>query len=129
MVACLVASVVNGLANYCLIPSMGGEGAALATVASTVVILIITTWHIEKEIRFQNLRAMLGAPLVGGAGIFLWCMACKLMAENLWLRTGLSLVGSGLIYLAALALLKHEFYTEQIRPVLGKILARVKQGR
>lgn len=129
MVACIAASVVNGLTNYCLIPSMGGEGAALATVASTVVILIITTWHIEKEIRFEGLRDLLRAPLVGGAGIFLWCMVCKILTENLWLRTGLSLVGSGLIYLAALALMKHEFYTDQILPVMEKIQKRIRQDR
>ena len=108
---------------------MGVRGAALATVVSTVVILVITTWRIEKEIRFQNLRAMLGAPLAGGAGIFLWCMACKLLTGNLWLRTGLAVAGSGLIYLAALALMKHEFYIEQIRPVLGKIMARAGWDR
>lgn len=129
MVACIAASVVNGVTNYLLIPSFGGEGAALATVASTVVILIVTTWHIEKEIRFQNLRALLGAPLAGGVGIFFWCMVCKLVVENLWLRTGLALVGSGLIYLAALALMKHEFYTDQIQPVMKKILARIGGSR
>lgn len=129
MVACIAASVVNALTNYWLIPILGGEGAALATVVSTVVILVITTWRIEKEIRFQNLRAMLGAPLAGGAGIFLWCMACKLLTGNLWLRTGLAVAGSGLIYLAALALMKHEFYIEQIRPVLGKIMARAGWDR
>lgn len=129
MVACIAASVVNGIANYCLIPSLGSEGAALATVGSTIVILVVTTWHIEKEIRFERLKEMMAAPLVGGVGIFLWCALAKAVVDNLWIRTGMALLGSGLIYLAALALMKHEFYTGQIRPVLNKILARTGLGR
>lgn len=127
MVACIAASVFNGIANYLLIPEFGSEGAALATVVSTLVILVITTWKIEKEIRFERMGQLLKAPLIGGAGIFLWCSLCKAVVENLYLKTGLAIAGSGLIYFAALALMKHEFYLEQILPVLRKLKAKLKR--
>lgn len=129
MVACIAASIFNGAANYLLIPRFGSEGAALATIISTLVILVITTWKIEKEIKIQRMGQLMGAPLLGGVGIVVWCALCRAVLSNLWICTGAAIVGSGLIYFAALALLRHEFYNQQILPVLRKMAVRAGLGK
>ncbi len=129
MIACIAASVFNGIANYLLIPKFGSEGAALATIFSTLVILVITTWKIEKEIKIERMGQLMGAPLLGGVGIVVWCALCRAVLSNLWVCTGVAIAGSGLIYFAALALLRHEFYDQQILPVLRKVAARAGLGK
>lgn len=129
MVACIAASVFNGIANYLLIPKFGSEGAALATIVSTLVILVITTWKIEKEIKIERMGQLMGAPLLGGVGIVAWCALCRAVLSSLWVCTGVAIAGSGLIYFAALALLRHEFYDQQILPVLRKVAARAGLGK
>lgn len=129
MIACIAASVFNGIANYLLIPKFGSEGAALATIVSTLVILVITTWKIEKEIKIERMGQLMGAPLLGGVGIVVWCALCRAVLSNLWVCTGVAIAGSGLIYFAALALLRHEFYDQQILPVLRKVAARAGLGK
>lgn len=129
MIACIAASVFNGIANYLLIPKFGSEGAALATIVSTLVILVITTWKIEKEIKIERMGQLMGAPLLGGVGIVVWCALCRAVLSSLWVCTGVAIAGSGLIYFAALALLRHEFYDQQILPVLRKVAARAGLGK
>ena len=101
LVACIIAAVANVVLNALLIPTLSVHGAAIATVVSSLIILIVLLPRVEKEIQLGVLGKLVGPPVIGCVFIIVSCMIIKHIIYGLWIRfiiaVGTSVVGYGLI--------------------------------
>lgn len=87
MVTSLIAAGLNLLLNFCLIPFLGPNGAALATLVAYVVMFIIRTIDTQRfiRIRFSPLRLVANVAVVLAESILmiqsvsLWPLWCTLL--------------------------------------------------
>jgi len=122
MIACVASALVNMIANYLLIPHFEIEGAAIATVGSCIVILVIVATGIEKEINFGDIRQIILAPIIGCCGIFAIGIIIKSFVTSLWIKT-IGVVGcSVILYLAVLIKMKNEFALSMVNPLIKRLI-------
>ena len=120
MIVCCITAVANAIGNALLIPSLGANGAAIASVANGFVILILLLLKIDKRIKIRNLLHVFIDPLIGCAVIALICFICKKI-DHLWLRITLSIGVSAAAYFVVLKCLKNEFLDNIARPIFNRI--------
>ncbi|OAA86945.1 flippase [Clostridium ljungdahlii] len=121
MIACLVSAGVNMVTNYIFIPYFGINAASAMTVLSSMVITIIVTSGIEKDIKFGNIMEMFKAPLMGSLGIIVIAIISKSLISNFWIKIFVVVACSITFYVAVLIGMKNEFAMSMLIPIIQRL--------
>lgn len=106
LISCIISAIVNFILNIIFIPKYGINAAAVSTAISQAITLIVSALYIEKQIKFTYLKTMLKAPIVGGISIVILGLLSKNMIGNVYMRTGVVILCSSIIYILILFLFK-----------------------
>ena len=117
----IVSAVVNIVLNLILIPIWGLNAAATTTAISEFLGIIIKRPYIDKEVRIDGLKQMIAAPVVGSIGIIIVSIMVRCFITSPYLIAILTILLSGMVYLAALVLMKNEFAMNFLNPIVSKL--------
>lgn len=117
----IVSAVVNIVLNLILIPIWGLDAAATTTAISEFLGIVIKRPYIDKEIRIDGLKQMIAAPVVGSIGIVIVSIVVRCFIASPYLIAILTILLSGMVYLAALVLMKNEFAMNFLNPIISKL--------
>lgn len=124
MVVCCITAGVNVVVNALLIPSMGANGAAIATALNGLIILVLLLLRVDKRIKINGMKDVFFGPVVGCLGIVMCCLVCAPI-DNIYVRTLGSVVLSVATYATILLALKNEFAHE----LFATISSRLRRGK
>lgn len=127
MKSCIFAMIMNVIMNYFLIPIIGINGAAIATIISEFVNLVVIKISIDKRIRIIKDRKIFIAPIIGSLCIILIKRVIFMFDINIYLKTLMTIFISAFVYFVILILLKNEFAINFIYPVLKKIGIKIDE--
>ena len=117
----IVSAVVNIVLNLILIPIWGLNAAATTTAISEFLGIIIKCPYIDKEIHIDELKQMIAAPIVGSIGIIIVSIVVRCLIASPYMIAILTILLSGMVYLAALVLMKNEFAMNFLKPFVSKL--------
>ena len=118
--ACIISSVVNFVTNCVLIPKWGLNAAAFTTALAEFVGLAIVSLNIEKEIKFDNIKEIIRAPVIGGSIILLYLVIIKQIITNAYALTFIAILGSFIIYLTVFSVMKNLFFVDIFKSIVKK---------
>lgn len=121
MMACVVSVGVNIILNGVMIPLWGMNGAAMATVLSSFVIVLISALKFNKNIHIKSLKKVLVGVLVGCLGIMISAWIIKMLCTSIWVITIAVILVSIIVYALVLLFFKNEVAI-QIVNILKKLL-------
>lgn len=121
MKSCIFAMIINVIMNYFLIPIFGINGAAIATILSEFVNLLVIIILIDKRIRIIKSFKVFIAPIVGSLLIITLKFAIFMLNVNIYLKTLITILITAFVYFMILIVLKNEFAISFIYPILRKI--------
>lgn len=123
MQASILATFINIVLNYFLIPYYGMVAAAITTVLSELVILVVLIEKGYKEIFTGNIIKMIIQPVIGSILFYpLKIFICR-FTNNGFKRTIITIIACAVIYFLTLLLLKNEF----LMGFLKNIKTRIKR--
>lgn len=117
----IVSAVVNIVLNLILIPIWGLNAAATTTAISEFLGIIIKRPYIDREIHIAGLKQMIAAPVVGSIGIVIVSVVVRCFITSPYLIAILTIILSGMVYLATLVLMKNEFAINFLKPFVSKL--------
>lgn len=101
------AAAFNFVANIILIRLIGLEGAAIATSASYLIMMVLGFRYIKRSIQVEfPIKVWIKTFLIGAIFILLIWLLKKIIILNIWIKTGLILAISCLVYAVLLFLFK-----------------------
>lgn len=121
LLSCSVSALVNIVLNIILIPLFGLNAAATTTAIAECFGLCILFRHVDKNIKIDNLKDMIKAPIVGSFGIAMVALIVRLFVDSYPLICVVTIVFSIMVYGTILILMKNEFAMSFIKPILNKI--------
>ncbi len=126
LIACTVSALVNVILDFIFIPHFGINAAASTTAISQLIIFLICSRNIEKEICFGNIITLLKGPILGCLAEIMIIILCKTLISMEWVRLLVSVALSFIVYLSILLYTHNEFAEDTIIPVCKKIKERGK---
>lgn len=120
MIVCCITAMVNIILNAILIPIFGAYGAASTTAFCGFLIFILLFFKVDKRIKIENLHSLFYAPIIGCLLIFTVCFVLRVIS-NIYIRSVVSILCSGIIYGIAVIILKNDIALEVIIPLKNKI--------
>lgn len=120
---CCLTAVFNVALNYLLIPKGGACAAAFTTALSSLIIMIMLLIKKDKNIRLDYLKQTMLSPCIGAIAICMYCKLIKIFVSGIFLKTGLCVLGSIILYGILMVVLKNELCTQ----TLDTLKARVKK--
>ncbi|WP_443669681.1 oligosaccharide flippase family protein, partial [Holdemanella porci] len=120
---CCITAVFNVGLNYLLIPKGGACAAAFTTAFSSLLIMILLLIKKDKNIRLDYLKQAMLSPCIGAIAICVFCRLTKTFVSGVFLKTGVCVVGSIIIYGILMIVLKNELCLQ----TLDTFKARVKK--
>ena len=122
MVLCVGSgAVVNIIGNAILIPVYNEFGAAIASVLSEVVVMIMYVNQGRRVYKLYKYRDTLIRTLFAGAFEFLFLFICNTLLGTSWMRLIIEVIGSVIVYGGVLLMLKEEFVISYVDIVINKI--------
>ncbi len=121
MVVCCITAIINVIANGIFIPYFGVNGAAITTVLSEFLILVLLLPKVDKKIHIENKINLIKAPLVGCFGIIVFCEMIFKLVNSLILRTSICVLGSIVVYGVTVILMKDETIFSLVHSIQDKI--------
>lgn len=123
MLSVSIGAVFDFVLNFFVIPKMGAAGAALSTLLTEFLVLVVQTFflkdHLGKVIRgVKALPIILSAAVSTGAGI---AIQHYMGVSNSFLRLVIGAVSFFGIYFVLLLILKEKFLTENLTLALEKL--------
>lgn len=120
MIICCISTGVNVIANAILIPIFGVYAAASTTAFSSLIILILLLFSVDKRIKIENKLQLFIAPLIGCIIMVISCIYLKKLFSSLIMRTGVCVIAGAGIYVVLQILLKNELFKEIIDKIVSK---------
>lgn len=127
MIVCCIATVVNLIMNYFLIPLWGVNAAAGTTAFASLLIMVLLIICKDKRVQLDYVVKLIISPALGCILIVVICALIKSVVSCLILRTILCIIISGLVYFGVQVLCKNEIISEMIsvigkkfKPVIGR---------
>ena len=124
LTACVVSAVINIVLNFILIPRFGMNVAAITTAVAELVGVVISVRYIDKNIRIEGFVDMIKAPLVGTMEIVVIGLIVSHLIHSYFTVALVTIMLSGISYLATMILMKYEFVLSFLKPVLERIKRR-----
>lgn len=124
MIACVVSVGVNIILNGLMIPLWGMNGAAVATVLSSLVIVWIAALKLDKNIHIKSLKKSFVGAFIGCFGIVISAWLIKIFLNGIWITTIAVIFASVVIYAVVLLIFKNEIAV-QIINILKKFFVAI----
>lgn len=121
----LVGAIVNLLGNYYLIPRYAENGAALASVMSEIVVMIIYVYRGRNVYKLRPIANDIVKILIGCLIEFLWLFICHELTENTLLCAVVQVCGSIIAYFTVLVVLREDV----VLTYLGRIREKCNAKR
>jgi O-antigen/teichoic acid export membrane protein len=109
-------AIANVVLNFILIPMLSYNGAAIATVATTVVLFIASFYFVSKHLQLISLHKILIKPVI--SGLVMGAFVYYFIDVNIFLLIPLAAA----IYLVALFILKT--FSEEDMDIAKRVLGR-----
>ncbi len=123
LLICVTASVVNLVSNIIFIPLFGIEAAACTTLASQILITIISIPFIKKDAFSAKSFVSLAQSSVACLGLLFVIICVKAIVKNELLRLLCSAAIGGCVYFALLIAQKNRFIMQMLNNIRAKIKA------
>lgn len=120
-IATCVGAVCNVIGNMVLIPQFEERGAAIATVATKFIMLILCLVVTRKWCDYKSLIQYIWQYILGVLIIIVICQGMKFIVSNMYLRCGMSIICSACAYFVFLILLRNPFIMEGILQVMNRL--------
>ena len=119
--SCGMSALVNIVLNFLLIPYFGLNATAATTAIAECVGVIVLSRFFDENIKINDFKEMLKAPLVGCVGIILISSLAKVIFASDILIAAFTAIGSVIVYGLALGLMKNEFALGFLQPIINKM--------
>ncbi len=116
-----VGAIVNIIGNYLLIPNYSEIGAALASVFSELVVMVVYIIMSRKYFKLVGILNDLWKILLGGTVIGFYLFVIGRMDINEWISIGIKIAGSILLYGFLLLVMKEKVVTEYFINFTGRL--------
>ncbi|MDD3184586.1 MAG: flippase [Anaerostipes sp.] len=120
MIICCLATVINLVLNYFLIPRWGVNAAAATTAFSSLIILIFLLFSMDKKIRIDGLLKSIITPILGCVFIVATCVLIRCFVTHIFIRLIISIVAGGIVFLVSQVVLRNYLVIEIISIVKDK---------
>ena len=104
--ATLVSAIVNIVLNFVLIPFWGINAAAITTIIAELITFVICYYYSRSIVVLTNIKRNLISVFLGMIGIFFVCYFAGRI-DHLILRISISIIGSVVIYVIILFIVKN----------------------
>lgn len=121
----IAGAVVNLLTNFIAIPYLEQNGAAITTVISEFVVMIVGWKYAQKLIGLKNLRRTIVTSIIGCIGIILIGYGCNMILQNLIVCLIVKITICSLSYFLILYLLKNEVVVSNTKSIIENITKRL----
>lgn len=121
MSICSITAVINVVLNYILIPFWGVSGAAVTTAFSSLLILLLLLKCKDKRIKLTYIKEVGFIPLTGSILVFAYCYLVGMIVDNIWLKTGICIIGGVVLYVAAMVIMKNDLCIELLMSIRDKL--------
>ena len=108
----IVGSIINLILNICLIPSMGANGAAIASVIAEIVITSFYVGFCKGFIKFKDLALILWKKILAGIIMLLALMAIDRNMDDSLIMLVLRIVIGVIVYCLATFVLRDQFFVK-----------------
>lgn len=119
--ASIISAIINFVLNLLLIPKWGLNAAAATTAIAEFVGIFVVSRHVEKEIKIDRLWDIFKGPIVGGIAIAIIAFVIRMLVNNNYLITLLTILLSIIAYALILYIFKNEFFMRFMKPLTAKI--------
>lgn len=121
-IASAVSAMVNVILNLILIPVFSLNGAAVTTLISEIVVVVLSFWFTRRIIRVPNMIRGMTPLIVANVMVALICYFTDHFVRNIYLCIGISVILCCSIYSIVLFLLKDSV----MYPIMNKCLKRFR---
>lgn len=120
LMATIASALVNVILNLFLIPMFQQNGAAITTAIAELLVFLISYYHARKFIKIDGVVKNLATSIIGCLAMILLSGILKLFVANMTLYTVFTMVGSTVVYLMVLLLLKNNLAIELLNGIIKK---------
>lgn len=120
LMATIASALVNVMLNLFLIPMFHQNGAALTTAIAELLVFLISYYHARKFIKIDGVVKNLATSSIGCVAMIVVSSIIKLFVVSTTLYTVFTIVGSIVIYLMVLLLLKNNLALELLNGIIKK---------
>lgn len=121
----VIVGILNLIFNFILIPIWSYDGAALTTVLSEIIIVVLDAKSAKDLIKYimfsKDFLHNILASLIGSSGIVLICYLCDMSYSSLVIKTLMSIGLSVPLYVAILVFLQNSVIMEWIKILRKRI--------
>ena len=121
MFATIAAAVINIVLNFLIIPGMGPAGAALTTLLSEFITMVICMYSSRKLHDSKLTKNTIFSTLISSMAIVVICICVQHITERIWLTIFFDLVLSMIAFLLNMKIFKNEYIGEIIYPIMKKL--------
>ena len=104
----LVGASINCLLNLLIIPIWNENGAAIASVISEVVVMIMFVWTVKKYIKIKVSFEFIYSLILSCLSMIVYIFIISLLKLNLLLSLVIMIFGGSIIYIVSMFLFKNE---------------------
>lgn len=116
-----IGAVCNIIGNMLLIPHFEERGAAVATVITKFIMMCLCLILTRKWCNYKQLIKYLWQYILGGVVIIAIDLCIKILVTNTYIRCGISVICSAVIYFTILLLLKNPYMVDGISLLRSKL--------
>lgn len=116
----IISAIINIGLNIILIPILSYNAAALTTLISEMI-LCLSGVYFTKNICKLKIRRELALGFISAIGVFISCSAVNLFINQYLLNLVISIIISGILYIAIMCLAKNNFVYSTIQRVIRRI--------
>lgn len=121
VIAVTTGAIVNIIGNYFFIQLYAEMGAAIASVISEFVVMIIYINFGRKVFKLDHFMGTVGKALIAAAGETLVLFLCLWLIPNDLIRTIVQVISGAATYIVILYLLKDEMFVDYMHYFIDKI--------
>ena len=118
------AAAVNILLNVVLIPKLFASGAAIASVSSEIVVMLVYFIMVRKEVKFGEIYAAAWKKILAALGMFVILIKIQdIVSVSIW--SSILEVSIGVaVYVLLLVILRDSFLCKNIKRMMGRFFLR-----
>ncbi len=115
-------AIINIIGNYILIQSLNEYGAAIVSVISELVVMIMYLFQGRKVFKLEKYSDTLIKVIASSSAEFLFLLFCNNLMGNSWIRLFVEVIGGASVYLIVLVIEKEELITPYLASLRKKLI-------
>lgn len=121
----IAAALANIVLNAILIPKFFSNGAAISSVISEIVIMVLYCFFVRKEVEFIDVLKSAWKKVVASIVMFVVVFPLSYTREPSIIFSFVLVLIGGIVYSLALIILRDVFIISQIKAITGKIRRKI----